>query len=181
MNNQTIRGCVYFFRYKGTAPVLIGYTRAESVDKIFNNFELGYPVGGEILGVIRTKNPKPLWSDICERASVVRIRGQWFDITESDVVAEIEKFGLYYDSLHPEYKLSVDKWLGEMGFYVVGKMRDGQVIQKRSMYFMYSEWVGEGDVISLASFSKHLKELGFIFAYGFDSVSVGMRENQRTK
>ena len=169
------KGHIYFLSHKDCPNVMVGRTRKADLDGIIGEMKKFSPTGDVIIrGVIEARNTREWYLKLSDRILPFRVSDGWYDLTQTDVDIECSRFeSEYYESSHPEYKRSVDVWLSEMGWYPVSRMRDGQTIRKDCLYFLYCEWIGDGDSISRASFSKHLKELGFIFAYDFDSISVG--------
>lgn len=169
------KGHIYFLSHKGCPNVMIGRTRKADLDGVVSEMKEFSPTGEVIIrGVIEARNTREWYLGLLDRILPFRISDCWYDLTQQDVDIECSKFeSEYYGSEHPEYKMGVDLWLSEMGFYPVDRMRDGQIVRKDCFYFLYCSWIGDGDSISRASFSKHLRDRGFLFAYDFDSIAVG--------
>jgi hypothetical protein len=79
------KGCVYFFRHIGLSPVKIGYSMSESPLNRFNQFKTYAPFGSEILGFIITDEAKKIESELHNKLSPFRLKGEWFEITEEEV------------------------------------------------------------------------------------------------
>lgn len=89
------KGCVYFFRHVGLTPVKLGYSENQSPLTRFQQFKTYAPYGAELLGFIVTDSAKELETKLHLKFSDKRLMGEWFEITEDDVNAEI----LYRTSL----------------------------------------------------------------------------------
>lgn len=83
------KGCVYFFKHIGLAPIKIGYTENISPIDRFTQFSTYAPYGGEILGSITTFEPNKLESLLHKKYNSKRLSGEWFDITKEDVERDI--------------------------------------------------------------------------------------------
>lgn len=84
------RGCVYFFRHIGLTPVKIGYSENESPINRFNQFKTYAPYGSEILGFIIISNAKEIETLLHNKFASKRLSGEWFELTEEDVLKEID-------------------------------------------------------------------------------------------
>ena len=78
------KGCVYFFRHVGLSPVKIGYSENESPYKRFEQFKTYAPFGAELIGFIRTTRAKELETELHNKYSRDRIKGEWFEITKDE-------------------------------------------------------------------------------------------------
>lgn len=83
------KGCVYFFRHIGLTPVKIGYSTNRSPINRFEQFKTYAPYGSEILGFIICDNPKELETRLHAKFLSKRLSGEWFDISEEEVLKEI--------------------------------------------------------------------------------------------
>lgn len=84
------KGCVYFFRHIGLSPVKIGYSTNESPLSRFNQFKTYAPYGSEILGFIQTDDAKNIESILHQKYSQKRLNGEWFEMTEKEVLYEVD-------------------------------------------------------------------------------------------
>lgn len=84
------KGCVYFFRHIGLSPVKIGYSENESPISRFKQFKVYAPYGSEILGFIQAMDAKELESKIHKKFESRKLLGEWFELTEEEVQAEID-------------------------------------------------------------------------------------------
>lgn len=89
------KGCVYFFRHIGLSPVKIGYSTNESPIDRFNQFKTYAPYGSEILGFIQTNESKLIETKLHLKYANKRLLGEWFEISEEDVIAEVD----FYSSI----------------------------------------------------------------------------------
>lgn len=89
------KGCVYFFRHVGLSPIKIGYSENESPYKRFEQFKTYAPFGAELIGFIRTTRAKELETELHNKYSRDRIKGEWFEITKD----ESEKCITFYSNL----------------------------------------------------------------------------------
>lgn len=89
------KGCVYFFRHIGLTPIKIGYSENESPIKRFEQFKTYAPFGAELIGFIRTTRAKQLETELHQKYSRDRIKGEWFEITKD----EAEKCIRFYSNL----------------------------------------------------------------------------------
>ncbi|QHB39647.1 nuclease [Flavobacterium phage vB_FspS_mymlan6-2] len=89
------KGCVYFFRHIGLTPIKIGYSENESPYKRFEQFKTYAPFGAELIGFIRTTRAKELETELHNKYSRDRIKGEWFEITKE----ETEKCISFYSNL----------------------------------------------------------------------------------
>lgn len=87
---EITRGCVYFFRHIGLTPVKIGYSENESPINRFNQFKTYAPYGSEILGFIIISNAKEIETLLHNKFASKRLSGEWFELTEEDVLKEID-------------------------------------------------------------------------------------------
>ena len=92
---NTEKGCVYFFRHIGLTPIKIGYSENESPIKRFEQFKTYAPFGAELIGFIRTENAKKLETELHQKYSRDRIKGEWFEISKEDA----EKCISFYSNL----------------------------------------------------------------------------------
>jgi hypothetical protein len=92
---ENTKGCVYFFRHIGLSPVKIGYSESESPYKRFEQFKTYAPFGAELLGFIRTVRAKDLETELHNKYSRDRIKGEWFEITKQ----EVDKCISFYSNL----------------------------------------------------------------------------------
>jgi len=83
------KGCVYFFRHIGLSPIKIGYSTQESPINRFNQFKTYAPYGSEILGFIITDEAKKIETKLHLKYSQKRLMGEWFEISEKEVIDEI--------------------------------------------------------------------------------------------
>lgn len=83
--NLEKKGCVYFFRHSGLTPVKIGFSNSASPIERFECFRTYAPYGAELMGFIVTDNANELERTIHSKFSSFRIKGEWFEITESNV------------------------------------------------------------------------------------------------
>ena len=90
MELEVKRGCVYFFRHVGLSPIKIGYSKDISPVNRFNQFKTYAPFGSEIIGFIIISDARELESQLHKKYSSKRLVGEWFDITEDEVNAEID-------------------------------------------------------------------------------------------
>lgn len=95
IEEKTPKGCVYFFRHVGLTPVKLGYSENQSPLSRFQQFKTYAPYGGELLGFIVTDAAKEMETKLHIKFNDKRLMGEWFEITEEDVNAEI----LYRTSL----------------------------------------------------------------------------------
>ena len=84
------KGCVYFFRHIGLAPVKIGYSSSNSPIARFDQFKTYAPYGSEIIGFIQCIDAKTLETKLHRKYASLRLEGEWFDITEEQVNYEID-------------------------------------------------------------------------------------------
>ena len=84
------KGCVYFFKHIGLTPVKIGCSSNESPCNRFNSFKTYAPYGSELIGFIRTIEPRELEFKLHKKFSNKRLEGEWFEITIDEVKKEIE-------------------------------------------------------------------------------------------
>ena len=89
------KGCVYFFRHIGLSPIKIGYSENESPYKRFEQFKTYAPFGAELIGFIRTNESKKLETELHQKYSRDRIKGEWFEISKE----EAEKCILFHSNL----------------------------------------------------------------------------------
>lgn len=89
------KGCVYFFRHIGLTPIKIGYSENESPIKRFEQFKTYAPFGAELVGFIRTINPKQLENELHQKYARDRVKGEWFEIKKE----EAEKCILFYSNI----------------------------------------------------------------------------------
>ena len=89
-NVEKQKGCVYFFRHIGLTPVKIGYSSNESPINRFNQFRIFAPYGSEILGFIQSYEAVELENKLHMKFSSKRLIGEWFEITEEEVLKEID-------------------------------------------------------------------------------------------
>lgn len=89
------KGCVYFFRHVGLSPIKIGYSENESPIDRFNTFKTYAPFGSEIIGFIRHSDAKQLETELHQKYSRDRLKGEWFEIT----VDEVNKCIDFYSNL----------------------------------------------------------------------------------
>ena len=79
------KGCVYFFKHVGLSPIKIGYSESESPIDRFNQFKTYAPFGSEIVGFIRYSDAKQLETELHQKYSRDRLKGEWFEITVEEV------------------------------------------------------------------------------------------------
>jgi len=91
------KGCVYFFKHKGLTPIKIGYSSHESPISRFDQFKTYAPYGAEIVGFIKTYNPSNLETELHNKYSSKRLKGEWFDISVLLVKKEIDYHTLKED------------------------------------------------------------------------------------
>lgn len=84
------KGCVYFFRHIGLRPIKIGYSTNNNPINRFNQFKTYAPYGSEIIGFIQTYDSKEIETKLHIKYSQKRLSGEWFEITEDDVIKEID-------------------------------------------------------------------------------------------
>ena len=84
------KGCVYFFRHIGLTPIKIGYSENESPIGRFTQFKTYAPYGSEIIGFIQTDEAKIIEKKLHLKYSQKRLSGEWFEITEDEVNAEVD-------------------------------------------------------------------------------------------
>jgi predicted XRE-type DNA-binding protein len=89
------KGCVYFFRHVGLSPIKISYSENESPYKRFDQFKTYAPFGAELLGFIRTVRAKELETELHNKYSRDRVKGEWFELTKE----EIEKCISFHSNL----------------------------------------------------------------------------------
>jgi hypothetical protein len=89
------KGCVYFFRHVGLSPIKIGYSENESPYKRYEQFKTYAPFGAELIGFIRTIKAKQLETELHNKYSRDRVKGEWFEITRE----EAEKTISFYSNL----------------------------------------------------------------------------------
>ena len=121
------KGCVYFFKHKGLSPIKIGYSSNESPSGRFDQFKTYAPFGAIIVGFIVTKDPKHLESKLHRQFSSLRLRGEWFEITD-DLVSSLVK--LYSSDEQKEINQRVQKKMSEI------------YQKKEDKTSMYSEYIG---------------------------------------
>lgn len=86
------KGCVYFFKHVGLSPIKIGFSTNESPLSRFDQFRTYAPFGAELVGFIRTYEPLELETILHAKYALKRLKGEWFDITYTDVEREIELY-----------------------------------------------------------------------------------------
>ena len=79
------KGFVYFFKHTLVDGVKIGFTKNNTVKSRFDHFKIYSPHGAEILGIIKTSNPKQLESELHKKYSNARMNGEFFNITRDEV------------------------------------------------------------------------------------------------
>ena len=84
MENE--KGCVYFFKHVGLSPIKIGYSKNESPIKRFEQFKTYAPFGAELVGFIMSSSPKDLETQLHDKYSRDRIKGEWFEINEEEAI-----------------------------------------------------------------------------------------------
>lgn len=87
---EKTKGCVYFFRHIGLTPVKIGYSTNPSPINRFSQFKTYAPYGCEILGFIQTDAAKETEALLHRKFSSYRLDGEWFEITEEQVIKEVD-------------------------------------------------------------------------------------------
>jgi hypothetical protein len=92
---KTSKGCVYFFKHVGLNPVKIGYSENESPINRFEQFKTYAPFGAELIGFIRTVDSKKLETELHQKYSRDRIKGEWFEIS----LDEVKKCISFYSNL----------------------------------------------------------------------------------
>lgn len=83
---------VYFFMQKGTNYVKIGYTRSIDISSRFSTFCTYAPLGGKIVGFIKTESGISLEKKIHNELSHKRLYGEFFNISEKDCLNIIERY-----------------------------------------------------------------------------------------
>lgn len=79
---------IYFFKHKKVAGVKIGRTSGDSVNQRFLCFKTYSPFGAEILGFFECENCVLKEIELHKRFSMVRMHGEFFNISE-DMVKSI--------------------------------------------------------------------------------------------
>lgn len=90
MDENKEKGCVYFFRHIGLTPVKIGYSKHPSPIDRFAQFKTYAPYGSEIIGFIQTDSAKEIEKFLHQKFSSFRLDGEWFEITEEQVIKEVD-------------------------------------------------------------------------------------------
>jgi hypothetical protein len=97
MEDNNKKGCVYFFRHIGLSPIKIGYSNSESPLDRFNQFKTYAPYGSEIIGFIQTSEAKEIETKLHLKYLSKRLSGEWFEITEEEVIREIDFYSKIED------------------------------------------------------------------------------------
>jgi hypothetical protein len=87
---ETEKGCVYFFKHVGLSPIKIGYSENESPINRFDQFKTYAPFGAELIGFIRTNEPKELETLLHQKFAAKRLKGEWFEMTIEEAKKTIE-------------------------------------------------------------------------------------------
>ena len=86
---ESKKGCVYFFKHVGIDGIKIGYSANESPIDRFEQFKTYAPYGAELIGFVRSKDPLSLERELHIKYAMVRMYGEWFDISRKDAEREI--------------------------------------------------------------------------------------------
>jgi len=90
MNIENLKGCVYFFKHIGMSPIKIGFTLHSSPMVRFLQFKTYAPFGAQLVGFIKTSEPKNLETLLHNKFSSFRIKGEWFEISEELALKTID-------------------------------------------------------------------------------------------
>lgn len=79
---------VYFMKHMGLAPIKIGKSTVENIQKRYDSFRVYAPYGSELLGVIKTDDATQLEQQLHKQFSFYRLSGEWFNIS-IDMINEV--------------------------------------------------------------------------------------------
>jgi len=104
-----IMGYVYFFKHNNIQGVKIGMTTGKDVSSRFKSFKTYSPFGAKVLATIETSQPARLEKKLHDEFKHLRMRGEFFNLNESEVKTIIEDNGI--DSIMNDkwHSLSLDK------------------------------------------------------------------------
>lgn len=140
MENE--KGSVYFFRHIGLSPVKIGYSNNESPYKRFEQFKTYAPFGAELIGFIRSIRAKELETELHNKYSRDRVKGEWFEITSDDV----EKCIKFYSDIEDIEEMNSFQVFWAKSF--IKEIQSEDVVLKFSTMFFH-EYTDNCDIIIL--------------------------------
>ncbi len=83
------KGCVYFIKHNYTDYVKIGMTNSDTPEDRFKSFLTYAPLGGVLIGYIKTNNAKKLEAKIHYKYKKQRKEGEWFKMSIEEVRQEM--------------------------------------------------------------------------------------------